>query len=1370
MPSPQTVVLAEKPSVARDIADALGVKEKHVGFFSQAGIYITWAIGHLVTLPEPHEINPAWRKWNMNDLPLLPAHWPLTLIKNTEHQFHIIQNLFNQCDKIINATDAGREGELIFRYIYEFSKCNKPVERLWISSLTTDAIREAFLNLKPSSQFDNLADAARARSRADWLVGMNYSRAYALKTQEAFFVGRVQTPTLAMIVDRDLAIENFQPEEYFVIEGKFSSEHGEYFGIYIGENIPSSILPKGLPKAQPKFTTANSATDSAAESAKKNLMFTDSPLPHMKEKRIPVSQSDSLQNLLARMRLGPAIVKKKEFKVNKIPAPQLYDLTELQRHANRLFGFSAAKTLEIAQALYERHKLISYPRTDSKHLSVAISATLPSIILTIRKPYESLIKTTTGASALSSRYVNDDEVSDHHAIIPTKKADLTKINNDELTIYDLICRRLLMAWQDDFISQTLTIHTEVAHKDNFRSLGTTVLAKGWKVLEIQSVAESAEKLLPSNLEVGLQVRIEKTDAKKKKTEPPPHLTESALLRGMESAGKMLDDRQLAAVLKDMGIGTPATRSHIIETLITRNYIERKGKSLHSTSYGKSLIATVHESIKSPELTAQWERRLLEMRQGKLSSAEFMSMLETEITKRIQDIREMCTTQKHFPVTAKAKKMHKSDEAEVPTPTSEPRNYTPQIRDAPGLLLSLIKKYFGFEGFREGQQDVCQWVTEGHDVLLVMPTGAGKSLCYQIPGIARGGTTLVISPLLALIEDQVERLKQLGLSTERIHSGCSRSESKEVYRKYLSGNIQFLFIAPERLATSGFMDFLLRRPPALIAVDEAHCISQWGHDFRPEYRLLGERLQSFREGGAGEGLTPIPIIALTATATPLVQDDILQQLGLRNAKRVIRGFRRKNISIHVIEVPQDARAALALSILAKPGRLPAILYAPTRKRAEELAQWMAQHFQAKAYHAGMSSQLRQQIQSQFLSGQLDVIVATIAFGMGIDKSNIRTILHAAIPASIEGFYQEIGRAGRDAQPAHAYLLYSFADQKTHEYFLEINYPEIKKLEKIYDRLSDVPQLKNDLFQDSRMDLQTFERSLEQLWVHRGVVLRADDPAEPDEMFLKGQASWQTSYGAQRKQKQHQLKQMIQFATSPSCRMIKIIQHFGDTLDTKTRCGICDICEPKTVGSPLVHRKVNPQERKIVLEILALLEQSPFMAAGRLFQSLQGTNPECDRKSFEHILMNLKKQNWVEITEETFQKNSETIHYRKITLTRLGKLSTAENLKELTISENPVLNKTVPKKAQGKRDRKKKEKILKLELSPQALEKFNLLRTWRLEKARNQGIPAFRILTDQALITICDIQPKSISQISQIPRINRNVISKYGGEILGILSNA
>ena len=1314
------VIIAEKPSVARDIARVVGAFHQGEGYLQGGGYTVTWAIGHLVTLPEPHQINSAWKAWSFSQLPMLPEKWPLIAVEKTRSQFEIVSRALSKCDEVICATDAGREGELIFRYIYELSKCKKPVKRLWISSLTKDSIENGLRHLKPLSFYDSLSDAARARSRADWLFGMNLSRAYALTTNDQLFVGRVQTPTLAMVVERDLKIQNFKSEDYIVIEGCFQSQTGPYKAFYLGEKpeIKNSLLAKEK--------------------------------RHYLDPKIDVKSNIEL--ILNRIRKSEPRVKNVESKTVKQSAPLLYDLTELQRHCNRLYGFSAAQTLSIAQKLYEHHKLISYPRTGSRHLSKSVAETLPEIIKIIRPKYESMISKLTGNDPLTGRFVDDTQVTDHHAIIPTTtdpaKANL---NGEEQKVFDLICRRLLMAWQSEYITGVTTVITEVGELDQFKSHGTMVTNLGWKALDIKSRSKEPEPGLPTGLKVGLPIKIQKIESIQKRTEPPPHLTEGTLLTGMETAGRQLEDRDLAEYMQDSGLGTPATRAGIIEALISRNYIQRQEKSLIATPLGQKLITTVHPSIKSPELTARWEKMLSEIQNKKCTIKSFMTSLEAEVTLRVAEIKEHSPNRNEFST-------HKISDLDNLNANKNLSIVQKTARRAPtpvDQLQILLKWHFGFDSFRSSQESVCKAVVQGKDVLLVMPTGAGKSICYQVPGIARGGTTLVVSPLVALIEDQVKKLQSLKFSAERIHSGRSREESRNVCQKYLDGTLDFLFIAPERLSVPGFLEFLKKRELSLIAIDEAHCISQWGHDFRPDYRILGERLKELR---------PVPVIALTATATPTVQDDICKQLGLTQEERIIQGFRRTNITIEVAEFTPKDRPSIITMLLKREGKLPAIIYAPSRKKTDEITEKLSGAFRVGSYHAGMSSQAREKIQGKFLANEIDVLVATVAFGMGIDKPNIRTVIHAAMPGSIEGYYQEIGRAGRDGLPSKAHLLFSFADQKAHEFFFEMNYPELAHLQSIFDRLKSQKIPKSTIQKAlAGMDSDLFDKSLEQLWVHRGAVI------DPDENLSLGQPNWNQSYLLQRDLKLKQLKLMLAFTSSGKCRMLYLVSHFGDQIDSGKPCGNCDICNPNHSNSLVKKRNLSQDEIKAVTFVMSSLSIQSGIPSGKLFQVLEENKLGISRPAFENITTLLEKMKWIELKESSFEKDGRSITYRNIFIKKHIDTIAAHEFSSLQIS-------SISRTDVGRKSQRKigiKNVIKKMSFSAKPLVNANTvkflepLKAWRLTQARKKNIPAFRILTDKVLHAICEKRPLSITDLLEISSINRKAIVQYGADIIRIV---
>ncbi len=670
---------------------------------------------------------------------------------------------------------------------------------------------------------------------------------------------------------------------------------------------------------------------------------------------------------------------------------------------------------------------------------------------------------------------------------------------------------------------------------------------------------------------------------------------------------------------------------------------------------------------------------------------------------------------------------------------------------------ILRKTFGFESFRPHQREVCETVAGGRDALLVMPTGAGKSLCYQLPGLARGGTTLVISPLLALIEDQVTKLQKLGLRAERIHSGRRREDSRKACVDYLSGTLDYLFIAPERLGVPGFPEMLRRRLPALIAIDEAHCISQWGHDFRPDYRQLGERLQGFR---------PTPVIALTATATPLVQEDIVRQLGLQGEKRFIQGFRRTNIAIEIAELNPGDRPGAISAVLQDSDRLPAIVYASTRKNAESLCAELKRGHRVEAYHAGLPAEARDRIQSEFLSGKLDVIIATVAFGMGVDKADVRTVIHAALPGSVEGYYQEIGRAGRDGHPSRAVLLHSYIDQKTHEFFFERDYPEIEVLQQIHSKLTSSPQPLETLKERARgaggLDDEVFEKALEKLWIHRGVTIDAEDNAVAGPADA---ATWQRNYREQSGHRRSQLRQMDAFTQASGCRMIQLVKHFGDRTDGGKPCGICDRCAPGEILLAARKRALTDPERNAAIELLASLSGQDGQAAGKLFDQVDH-HRGVDRRAFERLLAAMALAGWVRIREESFEKDGKSIPYRRISLTTLGEEVGAPDLNALEVQEEPG-------KSAGKSgSRRSGSKGGKAALAPAAEVDasdplLHALKEWRKDVARKKSVPAFRILTDRTLAGICVARPRDEDSLLQVKGFGPTLVSRYAGDILGIV---
>ena len=582
----KTLVIAEKPSVARDLVEALpGSFEDHDAYFESDDTVITFAVGHLVELINPEDYDESFKKWRMKDLPIVPDEFKLRARdKKSEKQLKAIHKLLKRddVDRIVNACDAGREGELIFAYIYETSGVDKPVERLWISSMTKQAIREGFEQLRPGEQLRQLEAAARSRSEADWLVGMNATRAATIRGRAwvggVVSLGRVQTPTLALMVKREREIQAFVPEPYWLVHARFDPR---YEGLWFERD------------------------ETRLKDAKR------------------------AEEIAARVSGAEGVVETVERKEQSERAPLLYDLTSLQRDANRRFGFSARRTLQAAQSLYEDKKAITYPRTSSRWLTGDLVAQLKPTAATLEPiaDYADSARYVLGLQQLPlGRVVNDSKVDDHHAIIPTDvEHDLDRFSPDERRVFDLIARRFLAVFHPPARYARTTIVTLV-EEERFRTRGKVTLEAGWRGVygleadadkqarqDEDSENESAE--LPQ-LEQGQTIRCAAAEVEAKETRPPPRYTEATLLSAMETAGKLIDDDELRDAMKEHGLGTPATRAETIETLIRREYIERVAKDLQPTPKGLQVITMLEEHpLTSPELTGDWEKRLTDIEHG-----------------------------------------------------------------------------------------------------------------------------------------------------------------------------------------------------------------------------------------------------------------------------------------------------------------------------------------------------------------------------------------------------------------------------------------------------------------------------------------------------------------------------------------------------------------------------------------------------------------------------------------------------------------------------------------------------------------------------------------------------------------------------------
>ena len=647
----KTLVIAEKPSVGQDLARVLeGPFKKQEGFLEGPGHVITWAVGHLVALAEPDAYDPKYKSWRMPDLPIVPAHFKLVVRdERSRKQMAVVSKQLAREDvgEVVNACDAGREGELIFAYLYEKAKAKKPVRRLWLNSMTSAAMKQAFGSLRPAEEFARLEQAARSRSEADWIVGMNATRAATIRLRSSFdgavSLGRVQTPTLAIVARREEEIRAFEPEPYWLVDATFEAAPEQ--GAANGERIYSGRFHGGAGGAA-KGRSPRIATEEEAAA------------------------------IVAACRGRSGTISKLEKKEQRERAPMLYDLTTLQREANNRYGFSAKRTLAAAQRLYEEHKALTYPRTNSRYLTSDMVAEIKPIaeLVGMHEEYRKGAEYVTGLDLLPlARVVNDEKVTDHHAIIPTRSEHrLEKMGSDDRRIYDMAARRFLAVFHPEAVFENTRVETTVdpgaetavpagaegAQQPSgpyvFRTRGKLLLVPGWRGVYDEVAADSrpageedegADQQLP-RLAEGERVSTLEIESEHKETKPPRRYSDASLLGAMETAGKLVDDDELREAMKDSGIGTPATRAAIIERLIQVGYLERDGRALAASEKGLNVIRLLNRhALTSPELTGNWEHRLGRIERGEDSRGDFMHdiaefALQTvnELDETLKDVR------------------------------------------------------------------------------------------------------------------------------------------------------------------------------------------------------------------------------------------------------------------------------------------------------------------------------------------------------------------------------------------------------------------------------------------------------------------------------------------------------------------------------------------------------------------------------------------------------------------------------------------------------------------------------------------------------------------------------------------------------------
>ncbi|MDD9952056.1 MAG: RecQ family ATP-dependent DNA helicase [Zetaproteobacteria bacterium] len=1221
------LIIAEKPIVAEAIANALGGFRHQGQYYESESILLSWTKGHVASFPLPNQLSARYRSWDLSHLPIVPTGWQPVAKKSAQAQIALLQRLAArpEIQHLVCATDAAREGELIFRFLYQLSGWTHPVQRFWTASLTPKAICTAFTQMKPSTAFDDLYQSAVARAQADWLVGINFSRGCTSLLGERFPVGRVQTPTLSLVAQRDRKIREFKEEKYRELKVVCSTEE---------ERQAANLMCLDLP-----------VKDSAAQfvgwllrAASLRTKCPDLGMSWFKDWSQTRRYTDSRQELALQLRqfcdqdLYVLYCKKEQV---HLKPPLLPDLVTIQKYANRFFGYTAQQTLDVMQALYERHKVISYPRTDCRYLASDDLDTFRESLVALRKLFPLYVSKLDFAHWERQRYVSDAQATDHHAIVPTGKL-LTSSELGEKRLFDLVCRLSLATFLEPYVrehrylvvgAQPLSTWVGLSHE-------TVTLSLGWKScladLHKTTATDKETKYPLQDVAVGQPVWVVAGRVRTGATVPPQAFSDATLLSCMEMGGASEEVSRESR--PRCGIGTAATRAGVLESLIGGGYLCREGKKITSTAKAEELLQCVPPQLQDCSLTKDWEESLEDISLGRKDKKEFLQNVVhfvttgTEILTQLQKAPQIAGADNSF--EENILHMAGDEQRQDVAVTQESVTQAEQVGD----LHATLARVFAMKDFRPGQEEIAREVVAGRNGLVIMPTGSGKSLCYLLPGYVRQGPVLVISPLISLIEDQVLKLTKLNLNAFSVHSGLSSAEQNEIARKYCAGEVDFLYFAPERLRSPYFVRLLQRQQPSLIAIDEAHCVSEWGHDFRVDYRYLGQRLACF---------VGVPRMAVTATAAPAVKHDIVEQLVLGTEyAEVIRGFWRGNLAIQVATLESYRRVAAASRFLEKQAHLPAIIYVARKADAEDIARQLAPRFRAACYHGGMDREVRRKVLNAFLAHEIEVVVATIAFGMGVDKANVRAVIHMTLPDSLASYYQQIGRAGRDGLLAQTVLFYSESDLQFRRIMFAQTYPELSKLRRGLQCVQKKPLEWLDFCERlTEMKLDGFADR----FVHWGAVECVQQPDGVWWVKSCADASWEERYLERRKIKNLEIEQMYGFCFNTSdCRMAQLIRYFGD--DGKQACGHCDVCAGhERLDKILVpHQRPDAQMTRIILQSVI---RKGFWSRGKLLAEVQ-KKVDITPADFDLALEYLAHQGKILVESASFEKAGRTQYYLKI----------------------------------------------------------------------------------------------------------------------------
>ncbi len=1173
------LVVAEKPSVAEHIAQVLGVSEAKPGYFSSDKYLISWALGHLVGLCEPGEIEPAWKPWQLSQLPMIPRRWPLKILPKKKSQYMVLQKLLdrNDLEYIVCATDAGREGELIFRYIYQHSRCQAPAQRLWLNTLTPAAVKQGFDSLSPSARFDDLANSARARAQADWLVGMNFSRAVSLLFGEEASVGRVQTPTLGLIVTREQEIRRFEPEEYFELWADFSLDSGPSLrGCWQGSD----------PTSKQRLSQEDEAAAIRARCLQGELSWRD----FQSEKKLSLP-------------------------------PLLLDLNELSRQACLEYGLTAAQTLDIAQKLYEKCRLISYPRTDSRYLSSALKPSLSALAQHVARQLDLDPEHERYRQPIAQRYVNDDKVSDHHAIIPTLEYP-GALSEAERQVYQLICNSFIRLFWSAYRYQTGEALVEVLspqHADYFQVEWVQTLDPGWTRLVAAPRNELGPQIVTKSPGGSEKLALDTLKVVNKLEEGPQPYDDASLLEAMQKAGSLESEGETIEV----GLGTSATRAQTIEALLSRGYLRREGLHLRAQTKGERLLASLPHSLADVELTCSWERKLKVIEEGNYSPVVFM-----------REVRRFCE-ELLLELLAPPRYQGQPQEpvySELPLPPDPPTDpQTLSLDDLDWVCHDLL----AVEEVGEDVRRSVRLLWEGEDCIYQGFDSFRAFTAYCAAGLLQAEITVIICPDASLCETRTQYLRRLGHRAERLHSGRDEVFSQEVCRRYEEGRLDFLFLTPDQLQRPGMIERLQQVHPGLLAVESAEKLSTWSHHFQPDYLALSKLLDALR---------PAPILLVYGPCDRGVLEDVAEELELAEPQRIQMPLQGEGLALEWVPAEGHQRERAVHELALQSDNLPMVIYLAHEQMAERIH--AALNYSSRVCRATSQQSIYQQQDAieAYNRGQASILLTNLGRLPGLKAERTTTVLHTALPPSLPLYLQQILSVGGNAGgELRCLALHCPADHHRFEFWLQQINPEVSLLEDVIMQCESGTSTRQGLAELCGLDARTFSAVLEILLASRALL-------EREGKLHQGREGWQTIAKSFREHQEKLRRDVLSFFEAHRCRYQSLAQAL-ELAPSEETCGLCDICDPD--GCKLqVWRRPDAEEFKVLEQLRDSLEYQEAPSIAQIFRTLQ-CEELSTRDALQPYIRAMVNAGLAEVWIDSLEKKGFTQNYQRMQLTPEGR---------------------------------------------------------------------------------------------------------------------